>query len=417
MPTIVPSHPTNLAPLPRLLAYTQSLGLEAFLGRRKRGVRSLVVSLVWLMLAWRGSGRPAHVADLGADPLARTILGLTRLPDAETLRRGLRAFPAKAVRGAVEAAYRAELPRRTGRVWVAVDAHQLPYWGRGQTERLRKGWAGAHGRALRGYRLYLAVDCGTAQVVTFVLARGNARDAALAAVLAARCRTVLGRRLAGVVADCGFTTKASLAALRATGVPFIVGFARTPEIKKRLAALTPQQRRWLGGACGAVRLGVCPWDAELRLVALGARTPGDTRGPWVYVTSLRSYGPQRVIHIYRRRWRAEQAIEELKNGNDLDHLVTTRLAPNRAAVGLRLLARNLAIGLQLADAAGSPSVLREPRAFRLGQVDGLGVFTTQGRTVRIVAVTSPTTDAAPTRSGPPGPFRLPWTRLVVRPAA
>jgi hypothetical protein len=30
--------PTNLAPLPRLLAYAQRLGLERFLERRKRGV-------------------------------------------------------------------------------------------------------------------------------------------------------------------------------------------------------------------------------------------------------------------------------------------------------------------------------------------------------------------------------------------
>src|SRR2546423_1381688 len=53
--------PTNLAPLPALLAYTQSLGLERFLARPKRGYSTLVLSVVWLVLAWRGSGRPEHL--------------------------------------------------------------------------------------------------------------------------------------------------------------------------------------------------------------------------------------------------------------------------------------------------------------------------------------------------------------------
>jgi hypothetical protein len=79
--------------------------------------------------------------------------------------------------------------------------------------------------------------------------------------------------------------------LAAIGVPFILGFARSASIRRRLAALRPQQRRGLR-AGGAIRLGTCPWDARLRLFALGARSPGDQRGPWVYVTSLRAAGPQ-----------------------------------------------------------------------------------------------------------------------------
>src|SRR5262249_15588791 len=154
----------------------------------------------------------------------------------------------------------------------------------------------------------------------------------------------------------------SLPALRATGVPFILGFARSAPIKRRLAALSPQQRRWLT-AGGAVHLGSCPWDARLRLFALGARSPTDRRGPWVYVTSVRSAGPQWLAQTYRQRWRCEQAIEEALNGHDLDHLVSYRLHPNRVAVGFRLLARNLAIGLQIAEAQGRPDVIREPRAF------------------------------------------------------
>ncbi|HLJ66620.1 MAG TPA: hypothetical protein VKX16_04600, partial [Chloroflexota bacterium] len=53
--------PTDLAPLPRRLAYTQSLGLERHLHRPKRGIPALSLALLWLCLAWRGSGRPYHL--------------------------------------------------------------------------------------------------------------------------------------------------------------------------------------------------------------------------------------------------------------------------------------------------------------------------------------------------------------------
>ena len=352
----VPPRPTNLANIPRLLSYARSLGLERHLFRAKRGVPTLALALVWLVLAWRGTGRPQRV-ELLDEPLLAALLGRGRVPSARTLHRSLHYFSAKAVRRAVEAAYLAELPRRAGRVWAALDAHQVPYWGRGKLARFEKGWSGSRSRRLRGYRLYLAVDHDTGQVITFALTRGRTRDARLAAAFARRLRALLGRRLAGLVADCGFTSRASVAALVETGVPFILGFARSTPIRDRLAALSGQQWRWLR-AGGAVRLGACPWDARLRLVALGARSPTDRRGPWVYVTSLRSVGPQQLATTYRQRWRVEQAIEELLNGADLDHLVTYRLHPNRVALGFRLLARNLAIGLQVRDAGGRPDRIR-----------------------------------------------------------
>src|SRR5947209_969922 len=135
-----PVQPTNAAPLPRLFAYTTSLGLERFLGRRKRGLSTPVRSLAWL---------------------------------------------------------------------------------------------GQHGRCLRGYRLYLAVDTDTGQVLTFVLLRGDARDHRLTAVLARRVRRLLGRRLAGVVADSGFTSHAAVRALLQARIPFILGFARSGRIRTR----------------------------------------------------------------------------------------------------------------------------------------------------------------------------------------
>ena len=399
------SMPTNSTRLPALLAHTQGLGLERWLGRARRGVATRSLALLWLVLAWRGSGRPSHLRLL-AEPLLPALLGLRRLPCARTLARSVRAFSAHDLRRAVEAAYQAGLPGRHGRVWVALDAHQLPYWGRGQTARFLKGWSGGRSRRLRGYRLYLAVDTGTGQVITYVLGRGRQREAALAAALARRVRRVLGRRLAGVVADCGFTSHASVAALTATRIPFILGFARSRPIRGRLAALRPQQWRWLRHG-GAIRLGPCPWDARLRLFALGARTGSDRRGPWVYCTNLRAVGPRRLARLYRQRWRVEQAIDELLHGHDLDHLVSYRLHPNRVAVGFRLLARTLALGYQLRQQQGSPAPLAEPLAFRARCVDGLGTFTLDHPVIQLSGWDGP----------PLSSCHLPWSGITVLVAA
>src|SRR4051794_30614857 len=148
---MAPIPPTQAAPLPRRFAYTAGLGLERFRARRKRGLSTLVLSLVWLPLAWRGSGRP-HPVGLLQEPLLAALRGGDRLPPAPTWHRALASVSARAVRAAVEAAYRAERPRRAGRLWAALDSHPLPYWGRGQRERLCKGGSGAPGRCWRGYR-------------------------------------------------------------------------------------------------------------------------------------------------------------------------------------------------------------------------------------------------------------------------
>ncbi|MBV9280815.1 MAG: transposase [Chloroflexi bacterium] len=281
MASLPPASPspqsTDLARLPQLLAYAQSLGLERHLHRPKRGIPTLASAVLWLCLAWRGSGRPYHLGHY-QEPLLAALIGRHRLPCDQTLYRSLAYFSVKGLRRAVEEAYLRSRSHLAGRVWVAIDTHQVPSWGRGKLDRFQKGWSGSHSRRLRGYRLLLAVDTETGQTITFALALGKVRDQALIALLARRLRTLLGTRLAGIVADCGFTSWRSIPALIETGVPFIPGFARSKPIKARLAALSPQQRRWLKDG-GAIRLGVYPWDARLRLFALGARSPTDKRGP------------------------------------------------------------------------------------------------------------------------------------------
>src|ERR687886_2686809 len=73
--------PTGLAGLPRLLAYTQAVGLERCLSCPKRGIPSLVLALVGLVLAWRGTGRPHPVAEL-QEPLLAALGGRGRVAGA-----------------------------------------------------------------------------------------------------------------------------------------------------------------------------------------------------------------------------------------------------------------------------------------------------------------------------------------------
>jgi Transposase DDE domain len=124
----------------------------------------------------------------------------------------------------------------------------------------------------------------------------------------------------------------------------------------------------------------------------------------VYVTSIQGLGARRLAQFYRQRWRVEQVIDELVNGHDLDHLVTTRLHPNRVAVGFRLLARNLAIGLQIHEAQARPAVIREPVAFRAIHVEGLGLFYHERETLIL----------APLVPAGARTWALPWTRQFVR---
>jgi hypothetical protein len=100
----------------------------------------------------------------------------------------------------------------------------------------------------------------------------------------------------------------------------------------------------------------------------------------------------------------EQVIDELVNGHDLDHLVSPRLHPNRVAVGFRLLARNLALGLQIREAGARPAVLHEPRAFRAVHVEGLGLFVHDDRTISLF----------PCQPSPPSIWHVPWTHRTVR---
>src|SRR5215211_1185097 len=123
----VGARPTSLASLPRLLAYARGLGLARHRSRARRGIPNPALALVWPVLAWRGTGRPERLDRLD-EPLLAALLGRDRRPMARTLLRSVASFSGHDVRRAVEASYLAELPRRDGRVWAALDAHQLPSW-------------------------------------------------------------------------------------------------------------------------------------------------------------------------------------------------------------------------------------------------------------------------------------------------
>ena len=91
--------------------------------------------------------------------------------------------------------------------------------------------------SLRGYRLFLAIDTDTGQIIAFLLARGRPQYVQLLEALA---RRVLGCRLPEVVSASGFTSRASVTMLAATKAGFTLGVARSTPIEARPAVLTPQ---------------------------------------------------------------------------------------------------------------------------------------------------------------------------------
>ena len=92
---------------------------------------------------------------------------------------------------------------------------------------------------------------------------------------------------------------------------------------------------------------------------------------------------------------------------DLDHLVSVSLHRNRVAVLFRLLARNLQLGYQLDQAAGTPTPLFEWRRLRALLVEGAGAVTVQGMTIHLT-ITQPT---------PPLTLPLRWSGLHAHLAA
>lgn len=397
---------TGLAPLPLLLAYTERVLPKSAFVSTGRGVSTVGMALLWLVLAWRGSGRPSHLRLL-VDAVIAVLVGLSVLPCPKTLARSLDRFAVRPLRHMLEAQYRTTRPRRARR-WVALDAHQLPFWGQVLKDRFGKGWAGGRSRSLRGYRLFLATDTVTGQVITFLLVRGNVKDYRLSVTLVRHLHQLLGRQLAGVVADSGFCTKQAVAGLLTLRVPFIVGFARTAPVKRRLGALSRQQRQALRGS-GAIMLGACPWDQRLRLFAIGAKHTGDRRGPWTYLTNQPHLRPNQLAQRYRQRWCVEQAIEELLGGMDLDHLVSYTLHPNRIAIAFRLLARNLQLGYQLEQAPGEPQPLAEWRRMRALLVEGAGTVHQNGMTI---AIGRPGVPPAPTLQLLWSGYRVNWLALA-----
>ena len=404
----VGARPTNLAPLPRLLALHPGAGPGAppVARQARHPDPGAGAGLAGAGLA---RDRPARAADRLDEPLLAALLGRARLPcgadaAAEPGRTSRRTACARRSRPPIGPSCRAA----TGRVWAALDAHQVPYWGRGKPDALLQGLVGqpqpppARLPALPGdrhrHRPGHHLPAGP---------RAAPRDDRLLAVLARRVRRLLGRRLAGVVADCGFTSRASVAALVDAEGPV------HPRLRPLRAGPRPAGRPVRPAAPLAARrrarsdLGACAWDARLRLFALGARSPTDKRGPWVYVTSLRA----------RRAETLAAHLSPALAGRAGHRGVAQRPGPRPPG---RLSPAPQPRRHRLAPAGPQPGHrppdprrrrparrIREPAAFRAAHVDGLGTFAPDDRDPRalLLARHRPTEAAV---------YSLPWTDRIVR---
>jgi hypothetical protein len=113
-------HPTYLTPLPHLMACAQRLGLEQYLSRPKHGCSTLILAIAWLVLAWRGSGRPYQVRYL-ADPLHAALLGREQLPSAKTFARSLAYYAVKDVCATADGRLPPDREGQAGRGMVVAE--------------------------------------------------------------------------------------------------------------------------------------------------------------------------------------------------------------------------------------------------------------------------------------------------------
>lgn len=237
-------------------------------------------------------------------------------------------------------------PAARGRVGVAVDAHPIPYWGRGHAARFQKG----------------------------LVQRPQPLPARRPAPSHRRYRYRPGHHL-----PARPRPDARCPPNRTAGPPPAAPAQPTTlgEAGGGLRLHQPRRRRSAARHRCAVHPRVCPLGPHPVAPCAAVPVPGISAWRSLPSVPARPRGPPRALGVRHlpalhgtvgashavsaQRWRAEQAIKELKNGHDLDHLVGTRRHTNQVAVGFRLVARSLVIGGQIA-AAGAirPSSARLP---------------------------------------------------------
>lgn len=301
--------------------------------------------------------------------LSATAKRLKRLPSHETVRQALHANLPEldALRRCLSAALQANLPKalRRRRVDLALDLHNIPFYGDKQTPGLRGGKAKAGTKYFWTYATVALLHKGRRWTVGLLPVSSQS----LADVVAALTAQVeqAGLRVRALLLDAGFYSAEVIAALQQKQVPFLMPalkrgrlngkrgptgtaafFARTHD---GLFEHVWRSRGKKDGVEVRVRLAVAVRSRRLRRKERKQGRPAGRGGwvkeAWVYAFwGLAVAQARSLIGLYRRRFGIESSYRQLRQGLAKTSGTDERL--RLLLVGLALLLRNCWVWLHWA---------------------------------------------------------------------
>lgn len=334
-------------------------------GATYRGHEIVLWLIVHLILGFRKLRDRDYYQD---DPMAKRILGLTRLPDVATISRALSTLDEKAVVGYRAMSRNLVLDRleaeRLARVTLDFDGSVL------STSRHAEGTAIGFNKKKKGARSYYPLFCTvaqTAQVLDLHHRPGNVHDSNGAKPFIASCVEEVKARIpqASLEArvDSAFFDEDQLLGLDGDGVEFTasVPFARFPKFKVIIEA----RKRWrrIDDTWSYFECDWKPdcWAKGFRILVIRQKKAVPIKGPlqldlfeprsheydYQVITTNKSCSAKRVMEYHHGRGAQEGVFAEAKQFCQLEYIPVRTLYGNQVYCLSAVMAHNLARELQI----------------------------------------------------------------------
>ena len=330
-----------------------------------RGQEIVFWLIVHLILGFRKLRDRDYYQD---DPIAKRILGLTRLPDVATISRTLSSLDEEAVAGYRAMSRNLVLDRleaeQLARVTLDFDGSVL------STSRHAEGTAIGFNKKKKGARSYYPLFCTvaqTAQILDLHHRPGNVHDSNGAKPFIASCVEKVKARIpqASLEArvDSAFFDEDQLLGLDGDGVEFTasVPFARFPKFKKIIEA----RKRWrrIDDTWSYFECDWKPdcWAEGFRILVIRQKKAVPLKGPlqldlfeprsheydYQVITTNKSCSAKRVMEYHHGRGAQEGVFAEAKQFCQLEYIPVRTLYGNQVYCLSAVMAHNLARELQI----------------------------------------------------------------------
>lgn len=341
---------TRFAGLPLLFNLVARLKLDDIIdwvlgARRKNSFAQMVLLIIALKIA--GVKRLSHVNQV-EDFFLRDALGIKKIPDQSNLHRFLYAIePDKGRQLFSLAASSIKQAARARAKVIAIDAHFIQYYGKKQPL-AKKGYCAARHTSVKGFKLHVVYDVASGLILAYRLTPGSVDSRRLVPRLLRDAFEVVEQTgVEYLLIDKGFYDGKLFTRLEEEKVFFVIP-ARKNAVKSAHSHLSPKTMARLFLKKGLAETTYRPRKAKrpkkLRLIF---ELYDEARGEICeYATNDWKAEADYLIHLYRKRWRLENAFAELKHDLYLDMLPSADLDKITASIMLTLIAYNLSILLK-----------------------------------------------------------------------